>query len=248
MSGPNVELPADDGALESLLRERRFGPPHPGDATPWDFVLRWPHAVLRDRVWPIVNRLLTDADEIVRARAVDFVRNWDEGAALTMPRLLEVAEQHADLFSDQQEERVTLRYSLAFALSNRVRPPYGPRVAAVLREMATHEPIGGGAASVLGRYDPMFVAAQAQKWGNAQASWIEEAARSVALYRRDDVLLFLQAVKNLAPSSREAILDAVEKYIQRDDKNASFIARDEGLAPPIGPAPSPAECRSAIGL
>lgn len=248
MAGPNVEVPSDDCALEALLRQRRLGPPHPADAGPWDFVLRWPDSVLRSRVWPIVSRLLTDADEIVRVRAVDFVRNWDEGAALTTSRLVEVAEQHAELYGDQKEEDVTLRYSLAFALSNRAREPYGSRVAAVLREMAMHEPIGGGAASVLGRYDPTFVAALAQKWGDDQASWIEEAARSVALYRRDDVIPFLYALRGLAQSTRAGILDVIEKYIQRDDQNASFIARDEGLAPPTKPVPSAAECQAAIGL
>jgi hypothetical protein len=248
MAGPHVELPADDAALEALLRQLRRGPPHPADDSPWDFVLRWPETALRDRVWPILDRFLTDPDDIVRGRTVDLIRNWDAGAALTTPRLLEVAEQHADLYGDHEVDGLTLRYSLAFALSNRARPPFGPRVAAVLREMATHGRIGNGAASVLGRYAPMFVVAQAQKLGDAQASWIEAAARSVAMYRRDDVLPFLEALRGLAQSTRAGILKTVEKYIQRDDQHASFRARDEGLEPPTKRAPSPAECRSAIGL
>src|SRR6266850_2351685 len=101
MAGRDEAVPADDRALEALLRERRFGPPDPDDATPWDFVRRWPDATVRGRVWPIVSRLLTDGDDVVRARAVEFVRDWSEGAALTVPRLLEVAERHAGQFGDQ---------------------------------------------------------------------------------------------------------------------------------------------------
>ena len=70
MSGPDLELPADDRALEALLRDRRFGPPGHDEATPWDFVRRWPDATVRSRVWPIVSRLLLDGDELVLRVAV----------------------------------------------------------------------------------------------------------------------------------------------------------------------------------
>jgi hypothetical protein len=248
MAGRDEVAPADDRALEALLRERRFGPPDPDDATPWDFVRRWPEATVRERVWPIVNRLLTDGDAVVRARAVELVRDWSEGAALTMPRLLDMAEHHAEQFGEQDVEGVSLRQTLAHALSNRVDAGNGARVAAVLRTMAANEAIGGGAASVLGRYEPAFVGAQARTWGDAQAEWIEEAARSLALFRRDDVIPFLQALRGLGQPTRSRILAAVEGYIKRDDGAASALARGQGLPPPTGPAPSAAECRSAIGL
>src|SRR5204863_5900297 len=102
MAGRDEVPPADDRALEALLRERRFGPPDPDDATPWDFVRRWPDTTVRGRVWPIVSRWLTDADTVVRARALEFVRDWSEGAAVTVPRLLEVAERQPDQFGDQE--------------------------------------------------------------------------------------------------------------------------------------------------
>jgi hypothetical protein len=95
------ELPEDDRALESMLRDRRNGPPDPGEANPWSFVRRWPDAAVRGRVWPVISRLLLDADPVVRERAVEFVRGWDDGAALTAPRLIEVASQHAELYADQ---------------------------------------------------------------------------------------------------------------------------------------------------
>jgi hypothetical protein len=44
------ELPEDDRALESMLRDRRNGPPDPGEANPWSFVRRWPDAAVRGRV------------------------------------------------------------------------------------------------------------------------------------------------------------------------------------------------------
>lgn len=248
MPGPDVELPADDRALEALLRQLRRGPPHPADNSPWDFLFRWPDPVLRNRVWPILSRFLTDPDELVRVRTLDFIRNWDAGAELTTPRLLAVAEQHPDLYADQQEEGVTLRYSLGFALSNRARIPFGPRIAAALRKMATHEQLSNGTASVLGRYEPAFVAAHAKKMGDAQPTWIEAAARSLAMHRRDDLIAFLQALRGLSHSTRTTILEAVEKYVQRDDQNAALIARDEGLEPPKKPAPTSAECRTALGL
>jgi hypothetical protein len=113
-----------------------------------------------------------------------------------------VAEHHAPLFGDEKPEGVSLRYELAFALSNRVDATNGARVATVLREMVTHEPIGGGAAGVLGRYEPTFMGAQAQRWGDAQASWIADAASSMAAFRRDAVIPFLQALRGLGQPTR----------------------------------------------
>ena len=152
-----MQVPPDDRALEALLRERRFGPPDPDAVTPWDFARRWPDAIVRERVWPIVSRLLVDDDMLVRARAVELVRVWCEGADLTTPRLLDVAAGHPALYGDQAPEGITLRYELAFALSDRADEIHGSRIAALLREMSRHGEVGGGAASVLGRYAPSFV-------------------------------------------------------------------------------------------
>ncbi len=244
----DAELPQDDRALESMLRDQRNGPPDPGEANPWAFVRRWPDAAVRGRVWPVISRLLLDADPVVRERAVEFVRGWDDGAALTAPRLIEVASQHAELYADQAIEGMTLRYALAFALSNRVTPTNGAQIAGLLRELANHEPIGGGAASVLGRYEPAFVQAQAQKWGDAQIDWIEEATRSLALFRRDAIVPFLTALRGLSQATRERLLAAVEEYIKRDDAEATTLARGQGLPIPTKAAPTAAYLRSAIGI
>jgi hypothetical protein len=244
----DVDPPATDAALEALLRDRKYGPPDHEDATPWDFVRRWPDAVARERAWPIISRLLTDDDELVRNRAVELVRVWSATRDLTRARILEVAEQHPALYGDQAPEGLTLRYEMAFALSNGATVDNGPRTAAVLREMATHEPIGGGAATVLGEYEPEFVTAHAPKWGDAQADWIEEAARSIALFRRDDVLPFLRALRGLSEATRTRVLAMVERYIKRDDPTANALARGDQLPPPVEPAPSTDDCKRAIGL
>lgn len=244
----DFDVPADDGALERLLREQRLGPPGPDESTPWDFVRRWPDDVVRRRAWPIISRLLVDADETVRARAVEFVRDWSDGAAVTTPRLIEVAERNAAAFGDQRVEGVTLRHTLAHALANRAGGGQGPRVAAALKRLAANGPVGGGAASVLGEYEPAFVTAQVQRWGDGAADWLEEAARSLAMFQRDALLPFLQAVRALDAGNRQRIVAAVESYIKRDDAQAGALARAEGLHPPSRPAPSADECRRAAGL
>ena len=60
MSELDVELPGDDRALEALLRDRRFGPPGPDEATPWDFARRWPEAAVRGAAALSLRRVLTD--------------------------------------------------------------------------------------------------------------------------------------------------------------------------------------------
>lgn len=247
MSGPHVELPADDRELEALLRARRRGPPAPYESTPWDFTCHWDDHAMRTRVWPIVRRLLVDADEIVRARAVELVRLWDAGADMTLPRLLEVATSHPDLYGDQAPEGTTLRRELAFALSNRARPENATQVAALLRDMSAHEVLET-AALLVGRHDPGFVLDRARAWGEAQARWFANAAGSIAMFRRDALLPTLEAFRGFGNASKERILEQVESYIQRDDAAATRLAQGEQLPPPTRPAPSAEECRQAIGL
>ena len=241
------DLPSDDAALESLLRDRRLGPTDPDDVTPWDFVFRWPDESVRQRVWPIVSRMLLDPDELIRERAVEFVRGWRKGVDVAIPRLLDVVEQHIDLFSQAVVEGIPIRETVAHALSNRARAD-SKRVVAQLRRLAADAPLGGGAAAVLGEYDPEFATQQAARWGDAAIDWIDEAARSLALFRRDEVLPFLQALRGLSDGSRERIVRVVGEYIKRDDAAAASLARGDGLSPPAKRAPSPDDCRRAIGL
>lgn len=245
----DVAVPADDAAIELLLRSSKLGPPDPGDVTPWDFARRWPETVLRTRVWPIVSRLLVDDDEMIRARCVELIFSWHEGADLTGQRLVDVAEHHLDLYGAQKPEgNITLCYLMASALSNRTTAENGVRIAAVLLQLARDELVG---ASVLGRFEPMFIAERALKWtewGFYEWMWIESAATSLALYRRDAVLPFLRALSGLADPTRVRILAKVEEFVTRNDEHAASHARNGGVPPPTQPAPSPEECKRAIGL
>ena len=248
MAPYDPDPPTDERSMEALLRDHRLGPPAPDEATPWDFVRRWPAAIITRAAWPVVSRLLVDDDEAVRVRLIEFVRDWSEGAALTTSRLVEVAERYPDRFGDQEVEGVPIRHTLAHALSNRADARNGARIAAVLRKMSTHSLLGGGAASVLGRYEPAFVISEAQRRGDAAADWIEEAARSLALFRRDQVIPFMSSLRALGEGTRERILKTVQSYIKRDDAVAATLAKNMLLPPPTRPAPSDEDCRQAIGL
>ncbi len=247
MEVPADQIPADDAALEALLRAWRRGPPAPHESTPWDFARNWGDQSLRSRVWPIVSRMLEDSDELARARAVELVRVWHAGADLTTPRLLEVAAKRPELYADQSPEGTTLRHELAFALSNCARPENTAQIAALLRDMSKHEALE--TASVLvGRHHPDFVIDRAKVWGERQARWFADAASSIAMYRRDELIPTLQAFRGFGDAAKERILQEVERYIQRDDAAATRVAQGQRLPPPTRPAPSANTCRKAIGL
>lgn len=235
------DVPATDAELEAQLRENRFGPPPMGDTTPWDFVQRWPDNYVRGTAWPVISKLLVDADDTVRARAVEFQRLWTDGRALTTPRILDVAEQHRELFGDQKVDGITLRYELGFALAN-LAYRVGERVAKIIREMNEHEPIAG---SVMGRYYPEDTIAEIPR---ANADWIDDAAGALALYRRDWTIAFLDALRSQPEATRKRALKGVEALIERDDKAAAAAAQGQGFPPPSKPAPSAEYCRRAVGL
>ncbi|HEY2748602.1 MAG TPA: hypothetical protein VGL86_28470 [Polyangia bacterium] len=244
----DAELPANDAAIEALLRDRRFGPPDPNEMSPWDFALHWPDSALRARVWPIISRLLTDDDELVRARAAEFVRLWRDGADLTTERLISVGETYGELYGDQRPEGITLRCELASALAERAVSREQRRIARVLEYLGSSGPVGGGAASVLGEFAPDFVIAQVAAWGDDAIESLEPAARSLAAYRRDEIVPFLTAARGLSRENRERLVAVVDGAVKRDDGKAAAIAKVEGLPAPTKPAPSTAECRRAIGL
>lgn len=54
MNGTNVEISANDRALEAQLRGQRSGPPDSNEST-WDFVRRWLGKVVRSRVGPVAS-------------------------------------------------------------------------------------------------------------------------------------------------------------------------------------------------
>ena len=171
---------------------------------------------------------------------------------MTTPRLLEVAERHADQFGDQRPEGVPLRRRLAHALSDRAAHGSGPRIAAILKRMAgASEPVGGRNRERARRARPRIRdgADGALRWrrrhrldrGRRRAHW-------QLFPQRDALVPFLTAARGLSAANRERLLAAVETYIRRDDAVAATLARTEGLAPPSQPAPSAEACRRAVGL
>jgi hypothetical protein len=216
--------------------------------SPWDFAMHWPDVALRGRVWPIISRLLTDGDELVRARAVEFVRLWRDGADLTTDRLVSIGETHGELYADQRPEGISLRDELAHALADRAVSREQRRIARVLEYLASSGPVGGGAATILGEFAPEFVIAQASAWGDDAVDWLAEAARSLARYRRDEIVPFLTAARGMSRENRERLVSTVDGAVKRDDSKAAALAQVEGIPAPTKPAPSTTECRSAIGL
>jgi len=68
------------------------------------------------------------------------------------------------------------------------------------------------------------------------------------LLRRDAVIPFLRALRGFEQTTREHILEIVERYMKRDDATARALAEGQGLPPPKLPAPSPDDCKQAIEL
>jgi hypothetical protein len=225
------DIPESEGALETLLRDRRFGPAAPRDLNPWDFLQRWPQPVLAKRVWPIVSRLLVGNDSALRARALEFMNSWSDGIGLTAGRLAEVGEQHPELFGAETVDGLALRDQYARTASTLASYQQGQRLASVLRRLATDEPLGGSASAIVGEYDPMFVIRQIKRWGARGADWALDAARTFATKSRTELLDYLVAASSLDVETREQILRRIEQVIRRD-----------------GGTPTAAECRSTIGL
>ena len=101
---------------------------------------------------------------------------------------------------------------------------------------------------MLGEFEPTFVITQVGRWGDEAIGWLEEAARSLAMFQRDSIVSFLEAARHLGDEARTRLLAAVEAYVKRDDAVAATLARGEGLAAPARPAPTTDDCRRAIGL
>jgi hypothetical protein len=242
------EIPADDGALERLLRDRRLGQPASGDLNPWDFLQRWPQDVRARRVWPVVSRLLGDADDAVRARSLEFVEGWSDGIEGTAPRVAELGERHPELFGAQDVEGVTLRDQYARTASTLSMYCDAKRFARVLRRLAVDGPLAGSASAVIAEQDPGFVIAQTKKWGGRAAGWALAATSTFAVYHRDELVDFLRAAAVLDAQTREQILARVELVIRRDDAAAAKATLEKGLPAPHRPAPTPEECRQSIGL
>lgn len=240
--------PQDDAALAELLRDQRFGPPAPGEATPWDFVAAWPADYVARHAWPVISRLLIDDDADVRARAVEFANGWLDGRAVAPARLLEAAENRPELFAAQDVDGITLRMRLAAALANVATSLDGRRVARAILRLVADEPMWTGPATVVGQFDPVGAGGYVRRVGAAAVDAARAASEAIARFRRDDLVGYLQTIRTLPSSLKERILSTVESAICRDDAKAAAMAKAFGLPAPQRPAPSSAECRAALGL
>jgi hypothetical protein len=187
VSYPDPDPADSDEALAALLRGNARGIPAPGMTTTWDFVWRWPEDYRADHVWPVVSRLLVDDDVDVRAHALEFARGWHEGSAVVRPRVLEVAEQHPELFVQSDETGTTLRSQLASVLANVTRTADGARDAERIWKIVADEPMDTDAATVLADYAPERMIEHVRRWARGQRrphAWRHLCSRRFVATRR----------------------------------------------------------------
>lgn len=232
----------DATALERRLRETAGQPPENPhlDNGPWDFVARedaaWQEAVAR----PVLVKLAGDAAEVIRVRAVDALMLLPAKAD-TVDRLTALAK--AGRFAGQAAERLQHALSNMATFVGRER-----EVAAAIKRLA------GNArpypAVVIARYEVEFVIATAKRFAGAsddEQYWPGLAA-TVAFDQRDRLLELLAALRPLAVSAKEAVLQAVSEALKHEDAHVAAWAKHRGLPPPVAPKPTLEQCRAAIGL
>jgi hypothetical protein len=250
VSDPTV--PSDPIEIAALLRARAAGPPPPGDLGPWDFLLRLPDELLAARVWPVVDDLLLDGDPRVRLYALEFVMTWRGGVERTLPRLVDVAEHHADRFADERVGGARLRERLQHAIANQARAPGRDcaQLTALLRRLDDGSLPSAGTATAFAALDPDYFTTVAVRLGDTpeEIAYRKSGAAAVALYQRDRILPLLGALAPRPREEKEQLLLAVLANLALDDDKVARIAHKNRLPPPAQPAPSEADCRAALGL
>jgi len=237
--------PTSEADLEMTLRHTAPGPPSFGEDQPWDFALQWEPAYIRDRVWPMVSRLLVDADPVVRARSVEFVNAWSGAEAATIQRLIEVATQHASLYREPG-----LQTLLSFALSNKAISVHANRATIAKAILAL---LGGapprGATTLVAEYEPEALIRSAGQWtaDSEDQRAARSAAGAMAMYHRDHLLALLAALAGRSVADREEILeDVTDELGLPDEKLRLILARDSLPFPATHPTVE--DCRRALGL
>ena len=246
------ELPSSAIEIEALLRQQAAGPPPAGDLNPWAFLLRLPDALLAERVWPVVDQLLVDDDPRVRLCALEFLMTWRGGTDQTLPRLVDLAEHHADRFADQEVAGVRLRERLQHAIANQVRAPGrdSAQLLALLRQLEDDKLSSASTATVFGALDPEYLTKRVSGLDDSAeaAAYRQNGAAAVALYQRDRLPLLLRALASRPAAEKEQVLAAVLPNLVLDEDKVVRIALKNRLPPPRAPAPSEADCRAALGL
>jgi hypothetical protein len=239
--------PPDTAAqVESMLRSAASGPPRFGDLEPWDFALRWRQPYLFGVVWPVITRLLLDPDPIVRTRGLEFIHAWRIGIATTLPRLLEMAEDHADLF---QEPGLLAKLASTLASQGVEIDSYRSSIAKAIRVLLRGKPPPRGAETVVAEFEPDALIASASQWTDSDEdkAAAKSAAGSMALYRRDHLLALLSALSGRDTSTRDELVEEVTPMLAVPDDKLRLILADDGISLPQT-QPTVDACRLALGL
>jgi hypothetical protein len=243
------EVPENPKKLAELLRSIAARPPfNPHvDNGPWDFLSRVDAAIRETRVRPVLLELLTDADAVVRDRAIGALMGMPADAS-TFVRLIDVAEKHPSLLAARVDEH-TLSQRIQHALSNLAQDAVQRRRAAKATRGLTKDtlPFLSG---LVAQYEPEHLIALARKFPgreDATGFWADAAGR-IALYQRDHLLPLLKALAPLAPETKQEIAQALQEPLTVPDATAAAFAAAEGIAVARSTGPTLAECRNALGL
>lgn len=242
----DVQEPATEADIERVLRSTAAGPPSFGDDLPWDFALRWSPAFQLSRMWPVVSRLLLDPDPTIRQRALEIANNWSGNEALVVDRLLEIARTHANTYAEPE-----VRAELARTLANKavaVRS-FRAKIASAIVSLIGRAAAPKGTTALLAEYEPDELTIRAGGWTEEfedQAA-AENAARAMAMYRRDHLLGLLKALSRRSAESRADIAKEIAESLAIPDDKLKLILDVDGIPMPKT-SPTLDDCRRALGL
>lgn len=243
------DIPDSQKRLAELLRSVADQPPYNQhvDSGPWDFLMRLEPSVQEARVRPLMHELLTDADVVVRDRALGALMGLP-AKATTFDRLIEVVDKHRNLLAAEVNGR-TLAQRMQHALSNLAEGAAQRRRAAKAMVALS----AGGLpfmAGVVAQFEPERLIAVARKFPGREDSsgfWAE-AAHRIAVYQRDQLVPLLNALSALPTETKQEVMGSVREALKVDDVTAAAFAAAEGIAAVGSPGPSIADCERALGL
>ncbi len=238
--------PTTEDEIEQVLRSSALGPPSFGDEAPWDFALRWSPSLVRLPLWRVVSRLLVDPDPVIRARSLEHVNAWTEGAGVTLPRLLEIAREQAAIYQEPAERFELARTLANFAVTVR---SFRAKIAGAIVALLGGLPAARGMTALLAEYEPEAVVASASRWtdDDEDQTAAELTAGAMAMYRRDHLLERLGALALRGEAFRQGIVRAIAPALAIPDDKLALILANDGIPLPTT-RPSLDECRAALGL
>jgi hypothetical protein len=244
------ELPLNDNDAKVMLRSIAALPPENvhRDTTSWDFLMRLDAARLESQVRPLMHELLLDADATVRYRAL--------GVLMTLPTskqsldlIVKAAQNHAPLFRAVSADGSRLDEALQHALANEaISSGRGKEITRVFKQIVGSElPSEPG---VVGHYDVDWSLDLARRFAgkHVEGRYWSRLTESVGWYHRDRLIDLLSALNVLPAEAKEMVIGAVAGDLGQNEARMIEMCKEDGIAPPIRPVPTLAECRKAIGL